>query len=53
MKTKTPIHILIRFSGSILIGGDTIEEHNKKSNEQGRFGLDRWDLQSLKKILIR
>jgi len=27
--TKTPVHLLLRFSDSLLKGGDTIEEHNQ------------------------
>jgi hypothetical protein len=29
MKTKTPVHLLLRFSDSLLKDGDTITKHNK------------------------
>jgi len=35
MKTKTPVHILLRFSDSLLKSGDTIEKHNQVVNREG------------------
>lgn len=35
METKTPINLLLRFSDSILKGGDTIMEHNQVVNRAG------------------
>ena len=35
MKTKSPIHLLLRFSDSLLKEGDTIEEHNQVIQRQG------------------
>ena len=35
MNTKSPVHLLLRFSDSLLKDGDTIEEHNQVVNRDG------------------
>ena len=35
MKTDKPVHLLIRFSNSLLKTGDTIDEHNKVVEQKG------------------
>ena len=35
MKTKTPVHLLLRFSDSLLKDGDTIQEHNEVVGQEG------------------